>query len=126
MRLWGPLLGILLLLSLFIWWCRTDEACCDVEKPCLYHFGCKKYPKDCIDDQATSDDKDIRGSTLSLRSTKSNMTTIADVEDSGNDGNIDNPEEQELHGDAADLSAEKLEEKLDVPEEENITEQTID
>ena len=46
LSLWCPLLGIILILALFIWFCRTDEACCDVEKPCLYRCGCKKYRKD--------------------------------------------------------------------------------
>ena len=49
-----------MVLALFIWWCRTDEACCDVEKPLLYRCGCKKkkdeehviksYQKRCIHD----------------------------------------------------------------------------
>ena len=40
--LWLPLLAIILALGIFIWWCRSDEACCDVEKPLLYRCGCKK------------------------------------------------------------------------------------
>ena len=46
LQLWGPLLLVIIILALFIWWCRTDEPCCDVEKPCLYRCGCKKEPKD--------------------------------------------------------------------------------
>jgi len=38
-----------------MWWCRTDEACCDVENPCWYKFGCKKY-KD--EEENTADDAD--------------------------------------------------------------------
>ena len=45
-ELWLPLLALIILLALFIWWCRTDEPCCDVEKPCLYRCGCKKYEDD--------------------------------------------------------------------------------
>ena len=45
LKLWIPLLGMIFMLSVFIWFCRTDEACCDVEKPCLYRFGCKKKKK---------------------------------------------------------------------------------
>jgi len=119
-RLWGPLLGILVLLSLFIWWCRTDEACCDVEKPCLYRFGCKKYPKD--REEHDSDSQDPSGSTVSLRSTKSSMTTVAEV-DADND-NLENQKEQEEEPVAADQSAEKLEEKLDAHDEEPTAEET--
>ena len=45
-KLWVPLLMIILVLAIFIWWCRSDESCCDVEKPCLYRFGCKKHKDD--------------------------------------------------------------------------------
>ena len=45
-ELWGILLAIIVALSLLMWWCRTDESCCDVEDPCLYKFGCKKYKND--------------------------------------------------------------------------------
>lgn len=40
--LWCPLLAVILFLGLFIWWCRSDDSCCDVERPFLYRFGCKK------------------------------------------------------------------------------------
>ena len=52
-QLWGILLTIITALSLLMWWCRTDEACCDVENPCLYKFGCKKHK----DDESIPDDE---------------------------------------------------------------------
>ena len=51
LQLWGPLLGVILFLALFIWWCRSDDSCCDVERPFLYRCGCKKHaPRDVIDE----------------------------------------------------------------------------
>ena len=52
-QLWGILLAIIVALSLLMWWCRTDEACFDVENPCLYKCGCKKHKdeEDAIDDE---------------------------------------------------------------------------
>eukprot|EP00093_Oithona_nana_P002221 02221.XXX_32515_32936_1 [CDS] Oithona nana genome sequencing. len=98
--LWLPLLGVIVLLSVFIWWCRTDEACCDVEKPCLYRFGCKKYPKDDEDNET-----DSKGSQLSLRSTKSSVTVVPDEGIANDDENV-----------ATEEAANNLEEKLE-PEE---------
>jgi hypothetical protein len=47
LQLWGPLLGVIIFLALFIWWCRSDDSCCDVERPLLYRCGCKKHkPRD--------------------------------------------------------------------------------
>ena len=34
--MWGLVCVTLLVLCLVFWWCRNDEACCDVERPCLY------------------------------------------------------------------------------------------
>ena len=52
-QLWGILLAIIVALSLLMWWCRTDEACFDVENPCLYKCGCKKHKdeEDAVDDE---------------------------------------------------------------------------
>ena len=51
LQLWGPLLGVIIFLALFIWWCRSDDSCCDVERPFLYRCGCKKHaPRDVIDE----------------------------------------------------------------------------
>ena len=36
------MLGVILVLAIFIWWCRSDDSCCDVEKPWLVRCGCKK------------------------------------------------------------------------------------
>ena len=55
-ELWCPLLAIIIFLALFIWWCRTDEACCDVEKPCLYRCGCKKVENDEDDIEKVKDE----------------------------------------------------------------------
>merc|ERR1739848_929729 len=76
LKLWIPLLGMIFMLSVFIWFCRTDEACCDVEKPCLYRFGCKKYPPN-QDAQGDQNDSDLQGSQLSLQS---GMTTVDNTE----------------------------------------------
>merc|ERR1711879_148157 len=103
LSLWGPLLGVIFLLALFIWWCRTDEACCDVEKPCLYRFGCKKYPKD---DQS---EPDPRGSQASLRSAKSSVTVL-------------NPDEVSAENEVKDTeeTANDLEEKLEPEAEQEV------
>merc|ERR1739848_183577 len=72
LKLWIPLLGMIFMLSVFIWFCRTDEACCDVEKPCLYRFGCKKKKKK-GEDEPTSESKDD--------DTKSVTTTVVEEDD---------------------------------------------
>ena len=51
LQLWCPLLGVIIFLALFIWWCRSDDSCCDVERPFLYRCGCKKHsPRDVIEE----------------------------------------------------------------------------
>ncbi|CAB4061342.1 unnamed protein product [Lepeophtheirus salmonis] len=39
---WGILIALIIILALIIWWCRSDQSCCNVDKPCLVRFGCKK------------------------------------------------------------------------------------
>eukprot|EP00095_Tigriopus_kingsejongensis_P009771 maker-scaffold1182_size56756-snap-gene-0.9 protein:Tk09771 transcript:maker-scaffold1182_size56756-snap-gene-0.9-mRNA-1 annotation:"PREDICTED: uncharacterized protein LOC100897291" len=99
-KLWLPLLAIILILAIFIWWCRSDDSCCDVEKPCLYRFGCKKY-EDLEEDCAET------GSQLSLRSNKSGTTIL--VTDDG----------QEHDAAELELAADNLEVVLDEGEEED-------
>merc|ERR1712179_313978 len=73
-ELWGILLAIIVALSLLMWWCRPDESCCDVEDPCLYKFGCKKYKND--ENSVGDEEENIGSSRISLRSTKSSTTLI--------------------------------------------------
>ena len=96
---------MILLLSLFIWWCRTDEACCDVEKPCLYRFGCKKHASENSDET----NSDVSGSKLSLRSSKSATTLVQEDTVSVN--------KEEL-----EATANNLEEIIDPKEEDDESE----
>merc|ERR1711997_1028002 len=73
-QLWGILLAIIVSLSLLMWWCRTDEACCDVENPCLYKFGCKKHKDE--EEDVVDEEENTRSSRVSLRSTKSSTTLV--------------------------------------------------
>lgn len=80
--LWLPLLGVILVLSLFIWWCRSDETYFDVERPCLVQCGCKKLPEDLEKNFFKSDDEGIGGSRrASTHSVKSSTTVVAAAED---------------------------------------------
>ncbi|XP_059088731.1 glutamic acid-rich protein-like [Tigriopus californicus] len=106
-KLWVPLLAIIMVLAIFIWWCRSDDSCCDVEKPCLYRFGCKKY-EDLEEDAET-------GSQVSLRSAKSSTTIMIGDDDQGHDA-------AELELAAENLEA-VLEDEPELVEGEDIKEQ---
>merc|ERR1712004_638850 len=93
LTLWGTLLSIILVLGLFIWFCRSDQSLLDAETPCLHKFcPCAGY-KPRGDDGHLSDTTPL-GSQTSLQSSKSTILVIPD-DDEG----------EHVEDDAANLEA---------------------
>jgi len=120
--LWGTLLSIILVLGLFIWFCRSDQSLLDAETPCLHKFcPCAGYKKR-GDDGHLSDTTPL-GSQTSLQSSKSTVLVIPDddeaehvEDDAANLEAVLEPEEGEEgeaggeEGEAADVEAPAAEE----------------
>merc|ERR550519_1650306 len=91
--LWGTLLSIILVLGLFIWFCRSDQSLLDAETPCLHKFcPCAGYKRR-GDDGHLSDTTPL-GSQTSLQSSKSTVLVIPDDD-----------EAESVEDDAANLEA---------------------
>lgn len=76
--LWGSVLGIVLFLGLFIWFCRSDQSLLDAETPCLQKFCPCKFPR--RGDDGHLHNKPPFGSTASLQSEKSGVMFMEDEE----------------------------------------------
>ena len=74
-------LGLILVLGLFIWFCRSDQSLLDGETPCLQKFcpccGFKRRG----DDGHLHDKSDGFGSSVSLQSSKSTVIMVEDEDD---------------------------------------------
>merc|ERR1719384_709452 len=91
--LWGTLLSIILVLGLFIWFCRSDQSLLDAETPCLLKFcPCAGYKRR-GDDGHLSDTTPL-GSQTSLQSSKSTVLVIPDDDEADLEAVLE-PEEGE-------------------------------
>merc|ERR1711997_467876 len=78
--LWVPLALIILVLGLFVWFCRSDASLLDGETPCLQKFcGCCGYKKRGDDGHLHVNSHEF-GSSVSLKSSKSTVVTFEDDE----------------------------------------------
>merc|ERR1712045_1066222 len=78
--LWVPLAIIILVLGLFVWFCRSDASLLDGETPCLQKFcSCCGYKKRGDDGHLHRNSHEF-GSSVSLKSSKSTVVTFEDDE----------------------------------------------
>jgi len=97
LTLWGTLLGTIILLGLFIWFCRSDQSLLDAETPCLQKFCscCTKYKKRGDDGHLHINSGEEDGSFGSSASLQSKSTVLLMHEEDG----------QEVEDNAANLEA---------------------
>merc|ERR1711983_605412 len=150
--LWVPLGVIILVLGLFVWFCRSDASLLDGETPCLQKFcSCCGYKKRGDDGHLHLNSHEF-GSSVSLKSSKSTVVTFEDdegivVEDNAanleavldpqddQENNEEDSPEQETNEDAAEEDTPQQEEgeggedagddeeAADVTEEDNTAEE---
>merc|ERR1712072_1673991 len=109
-NLWVPLAVIILVLGLFVWFCRSDASLLDGETPCLQKFcSCCGYKKRGDDGHLRLNSHEF-GSSVSLKSSKSTVVTFEDdegivVED--NAANLEavlDPQDDQENNDEANVS----------------------
>merc|ERR1711915_903197 len=119
--LWGTLLSLILVLGLFIWFCRSDQSLLDGETPCLQKFcpccGFKRRG----DDGHLHDKSDGFGSSVSLQSSKSTVIMVdeeenKEVEDTGETEDPQPEEGTEEEGQNDDEAAPENAEGSEPPE----------
>jgi len=130
-----PLALIILVLGLFVWFCRSDASLLDGETPCLQKFcGCCGYKKRGDDGHLRLNSHEF-GSSVSLKSSKSTVVTFEDdegivVEDNAanleavldpqddQEQDEDNAEQEEAVEDVGEAEAEPEEEEAGEAEAE--------
>merc|ERR1719495_1248210 len=78
--LWVPLAVLITALGLFVWFCRSDQSLLDAETPCLQKFCCCLGYNKRGDDGHLHLNSDELGSNLSLKSSKSTVVAIDDID----------------------------------------------